>query len=375
MKISFPHMGISYIAFKHLLEELGYEVIVPPNPTKRTLTYGVKYAPEFACMPFKILLGNYIEVLEKGAEILITSGGVGPCRAGLYGVVHEKILKDIGYEFSMIVLEPPLENFRDFSKRVLVLKQKGIRWTSFLHEVKNAWMKLKLLDKVEQTVNKVRARELNKGQTTKVFNEVLKMIDEARSREEIFKVQKEAIDLLNSVPQDFSREPLKVGIIGEIYVVLEPHVNFDIERFLGERDVYVDRSIYITDYVRFAVWDKKGEDHIKKAAQPYLKQMIGGHGIQSVGETVLYALNGYDGVIQLAPFTCIPEIVSKSILAKVSRDLDIPVLTINIDEQTGEAGVQTRLEAFIDLIKQKKYAKEHAKEKEKGRLYESVYGY
>ncbi|KUK11462.1 MAG: hypothetical protein XD50_0245 [Clostridia bacterium 41_269] len=355
MKVSFPHMGISYIGFKHLLEELGYEVIVPPNPTNKTLTYGVKYAPEFACMPFKILLGSYIEVLEKGAEILVSSGGIGPCRAGLYGLVHEKILKDLGYDFVMIILDPPFHNIRDFTRRVLALKQKGIRWNRFLYEVKNAWLKLKLLDKLEQTANEIRARELKKGQTTEVFSEALKMIDEARSRKEILMVQKEAIDILKSVPQDYTKQPLKVGIIGEIYVVLEPYVNFDIERFLGEMGVYVNRSIYLTDYVRYTVWDKKGEAHIKKAAEPYLKQMIRGHGIQSVGETVLYALNGYDGVIQLAPFTCIPEIVAKSIIGKVSKDLDIPVLTINIDEQTGQAGVQTRLEAFIDLLKQRKY--------------------
>ena len=39
MKITFPHMGYSYIAFKMLLNELGYEVVVPPEPSKRTITW------------------------------------------------------------------------------------------------------------------------------------------------------------------------------------------------------------------------------------------------------------------------------------------------------------------------------------------------
>ena len=42
------------------------------------------------------------------------------------------------------------------------------------------------------------------------------------------------------------------------------------------------------------------------------------------------------------------------ILTKVSREEDIPVMTLVLDEQTGKAGYQTRIEAFIDLVKRKK---------------------
>lgn len=84
---------------------------------------------------------------------------------------------------------------------------------------------------------------------------------------------------------------------------------------------------------------------------------IGGHGVNSIGETVLYAQHGFDGVVQLAPFACIPEIVAKGILPSVSRDYGIPVLTLFIDEQTGKAGVQTRLEAFVDLLERRREQK------------------
>ncbi|MGM0471936.1 MAG: CoA protein activase, partial [Bacillota bacterium] len=102
MKVTFPYMGTSHIAFKSLLEELGHEVVIKP-PNNQTLSLGTKHAPEFACIPFKILLGSYIEALEAGANLIITSGGHGPCRAGHYGQLHEEILTDLGYEFEMIV--------------------------------------------------------------------------------------------------------------------------------------------------------------------------------------------------------------------------------------------------------------------------------
>jgi predicted nucleotide-binding protein (sugar kinase/HSP70/actin superfamily) len=98
----------------------------------------------------------------------------------------------------------------------------------------------------------------------------------------------------------------------------------------------------------------EGERSIKKAARPYLPELVGGHGQNSIGETVLYAKKGFDGVVQLAPFTCIPEIVAKSIIPEVSKGLNIPVLTLMLDEQTGKAGTATRLEAFVDLLRMRR---------------------
>ena len=52
----------------------------------------------------------------------------------------------------------------------------------------------------------------------------------------------------------------------------------------------------------------------------------------------------------ILPFTCMPEVVAQAILPAVSQDLDLPILSLVVDEHTGEAGFQTRLEAFVDLI-------------------------
>jgi predicted nucleotide-binding protein (sugar kinase/HSP70/actin superfamily) len=64
--------------------------------------------------------------------------------------------------------------------------------------------------------------------------------------------------------------------------------------------------------------------------------------------------DGYDGVIQLAPFTCTPEVVAQNVLPKLRRDVDIPVLTVILDEQTARTGLITRLEAFVDLLQRRR---------------------
>lgn len=354
MKITFPYMGTSHIAFKMLIEDLGHEPIVPPKPSKKTLTYGTQNSPEFACLPFKILLGSYLEAIELGAEMVITSGGAGPCRAGYYGVLHQKILQDMGHDVRIMVMESPFRNIFDFLGKIRsVIGPSGVSWWTFVKVFRKAWEKLKVLDETEYLSHQVRPYEINKGQTTKVFKECLQLIDDAVTTADIIEAGENSKKKLGAVPQDRSRRILRVGIVGEIYVVLEPFANHDIEIMLGEMGVQTHRSIYLSDWTRESTGYESKEDIIK-AASPYIDELFGGHGIYSVGHSVLYAQKGFDGVVQLAPFTCIPEIVAKPILSTVTKDHGIPVLTIFLDEQTGKAGLQTRLEAFVDLLRQKR---------------------
>jgi len=49
-----------------------------------------------------------------------------------------------------------------------------------------------------------------------------------------------------------------------------------------------------------------------------------------------------------------PEIVSKSILPTISNDKDFPIMSLVVDEMTGEAGFVTRIEAFLDLLERRR---------------------
>ena len=357
-KVTFPRLGESWRTFKMLLEDLGNEVVVPPRPSKRTLDLGVRYSPEFACLPLKILTGTYLEAIELGADTIVTSGGVGPCRAGEYAMLHEKILQDLGYQIEMIVFEPPRLHPISFLKNVWLLNRARHSVKAVISHVKRAWRKLQALDNAEKLSHVIRPRETKRGTTSKVYRKVIEWIDQAYTTEQIIEAEAAALEALRNVPQDNSREILKVGIVGEIYVLLEPASNLEMEETLGHLGVEVERSMFLTGWTRDNTWKETTEGlTVKEAAVPYLPELIGGHGRDSVGNTVLYAKRGFDGVIQIAPFTCIPEIVARTILTKVSADYNIPVLTFFLDEQTGKAGMTTRLEAFVDLMRRKRLAR------------------
>ena len=54
----------------------------------------------------------------------------------------------------------------------------------------------------------------------------------------------------------------------------------------------------------------------------------------------------------------LPELVNLGKFPAISAELDMPILSLSLDEQMGEAHVKTRLEAFTDLAKSKHYARQ-----------------
>ncbi|NLF83235.1 MAG: CoA protein activase, partial [Candidatus Gastranaerophilales bacterium] len=97
-------------------------------------------------------------------------------------------------------------------------------------------------------------------------------------------------------------------------------------------------------------------------ANRYFTRAVGGDCLESLGDVVNAAEKNVDGVIHLGPFNCTPEIISQSVIPHISRQEDIPVISLSMDEHTGRAGVLTRIEAFVDLIRRYGYKKDSKKE-------------
>ncbi|MEW6524221.1 MAG: CoA protein activase [Bacillota bacterium] len=355
-RVTFPYMGTSVLAFTRLVEDLGHQPVPPPRPSRRTLDLGVKYAPEFACLPFKILLGSYLEALEAGATTIVTTGGVGPCRAGLYGVAHREILKGLGHTPEFIVFEPVMSGPGLFWANLRKLSV-GVSLRSLASIIRLTWERLLAFDRLESLLHYLRPRVLDIPSLDRTYNQALEAVAAATHRAAVALASEEGVRAMRRVPADLGRRVVRVGIVGEIYVVLEPAANLNIERHLGELGAEVHRSIFLTGYARENAMRPGGNHDIKGLARAYVPQLLGGHGQETIGHTVAYAREGVDGVVQLAPFSCIPEIVARGILPRVSEDHDIPVISFFLDEQTGEAGMRTRLEAFVDLLSRRQHAR------------------
>lgn len=350
MIVAFPHMGNMYIILQTLLNELGQTVCVPPPISKRTLELGAIHSPETVCLPFKIMLGNFIEALEQGADTLVSCGGVGPCRLGYYAEVQKEILERLGYRFEMIIIEP---HFGDVVRNIRRLST-GKSWLQVYRAFQFARGKMELLDDLERKAAWLRPRECQRGTVDAVRRQGLARIAAAKQETDLTQIWQDIAASLNSIEINQEIRPLQIGIVGEIYVMLEPFINQDLERQLGTLGAEVHKTLYLSDYVRGHLFHSReyAESYrlLDQLAKPYLGHYVGGHGLKSIAYTLKKAQQGFDGMIQVYPFTCMPEVVAKNILHQVSKDVDMPVLTLAYDEQSGDAGVITRLEAFIDLL-------------------------
>ena len=153
-------------------------------------------------------------------------------------------------------------------------------------------------------------------------------------------------------PYEAAQPPtLRVGVVGDIYSVIDTSLNRDLQWQLAERGVRTRRSMTLSGYVKESVGLSR---RWSREAKPYLNRRIGGFARQTVGCAAWAAREKWDGLLQVYPLYCMPEAVAESILPVISREYDIPVLRLVLDEHTGEEGYMTRLEAFVDLLEQRR---------------------
>lgn len=357
--IAWPRMGRIDIPLKALLLSLGAKIVIPPANSKEALELGVKNSIEGICVPYKLNLANYIMALENGANTLMMFQAPGSCRLGNYTKMAQKTLKKMGYEFDMVI----------FDMYQSKMKQTLHAFWHVTHCI-NPWRYYKgfslgfnkffAIDEAQKQLFRIRPREINKGDAEKCYEKWLKIIDETNNVWKAKSLVKRVKEDFKNISIDTEKYVPKVFLLGEFFVLLDPYINQDIEKTLGEMGVEVQRQIWFGDWLEGVLkpsFLNKKESHRERCvryAKEYMKRPIGGECIETIGDTVFAARNGIDGVIHIMPFSCMPEIVSQNILTKVSREEDIPVMTLVLDEQTGKAGYQTRIEAFIDLVKRKK---------------------
>ena len=65
--------------------------------------------------------------------------------------------------------------------------------------------------------------------------------------------------------------------------------------------------------------------------------------------------NDVDGIILLTAFPCGPDSMINEMI--IRRIKDRPILNLLLDSQDGNAGIETRLESFIDIIRFRKEAR------------------
>lgn len=345
--ISFPNFGNYYIPLKVFLSRITKcKVINAPKNTKRTLELGSKYSPDFVCLPFKYTLGNYLESIEKGANVLVQAGG--GCRYGYYGEIQDKILKDLGYDITFINLMEngslSLVKFYKCAKKL----NKDLKLITFIHNVLITFTTFLCMDKLDHFVRSNTKYEINNGALKKIKKRFLDFIPNNFS---IFKMirlyKRNKNEMKFNINKKVDKSVLKIGLLGELFSLIEKSSSYNIEEYLMSRGIEVIRY---TDMTYLLIGKRFNEKHILRKSKRYAKYKLGADSSDNIAHAIELAENGFDGIIHMKPFSCSPEINTVPILQKVSEDYDIPILFLTFDSQYAKGAVDTRIEAFIDML-------------------------
>lgn len=358
MKLTFPHMGNVYIPIKALLDTLGIDYYIPPSGSRDTMQRGIENAPEFMCLPFKKVLGDFIDGLEHGADTILFGESCGQCRMNYYGDLQKEILRDMGYKFNYIHLNLSNLTYGEIMTKLGPLfknKNKALVFSAVTSAVRTIFE----IDSLYRKSCAVRCREREKGTADRIMLNFEENVRKTHGFHEIRAAIRSTRKGLNETEINEAFDPVKIGIVGEIFMLSDAFSNLEIEKKLGNMGASVENTMSVSEWMRKhfigAMLPLKPMDKAVAAAQEYMHTRdIGGHGIYTIGNAELMSKSSFDGIIQVYPFTCMPEIIAQSALGEVSKQNEIPIMTLILDEMTSETGYITRLEAFVDMLKMKK---------------------
>lgn len=349
-------MGDIRLVLEPILHELGAEVIIPPEPNRETVALGAQLAPETICLPFKVTLGNIIRALELGADTLVYVSGSWSCRFGYYGRLQADIARDLGYRFQMLELRQ--DRMEEIARQVVKLSQG--RFSRALVRTARAlrlgWFKADTLEKAYSFARATIPFADEPGKCRNLLKNILKEVKQADRVPKLIRLCRSLRERFAFIKRNGKSDCLRIKLVGESYCTIEPFVNFDVINRLGEMGVFVDPFLTGPRWIGFHGFRLAKRDVVRaqRAARNYWRYCVGGEDANSVGHLILAAQAGYDGVIHIHPFACMPSTVVQPVLFKASSDYNIPLLSISVDEHTGETGFITRVEAFVSLLERRR---------------------
>lgn len=351
-KISFPNFGNYHYPLQVFLRKIfKVDILSPKKTTKKTLEIGAKSSPDFVCLPFKYNLGNFIESLEDGANVLIQAGG--GCRYGYYGEVQEAILKDLGYDFTFInLMENGSFSLYKFYKEAKKFNKKLNIFTYFYHIIVTM-NNIYSMDKIDKFIRESAKYELSDGILLNIrksyFNRMLDNYGLIYGYKNYLLTKKM---MKGNILKDKSQDnTLKICLIGELYSLIEHEASYNIEEYLIKNHIEVRRY---TDLTYLLITKKFNGRRLQERAKKYIKYKLGADGSDNVAHALEVIDEGFDGIIHMKPFSCSPEINIVPILQKISKDKNIPILFLTFDSQYAKGAIDTRIEAFIDMLNMRK---------------------
>ncbi|SDF15460.1 acyl-CoA dehydratase activase-related protein [Sporolituus thermophilus] len=322
MKIGLPRALLYYYynpLWQNLFTNLGCEAVLSGPTTKEIVDLGVKYSVAEICLPLKIFCGHVASLLNTGVDYIFIPRMVSvekhkffcPKFLGL-----PDMMRHILPELAERMLAPDIccrrETIEDFGDYAAFARPLGVS---------------------SGVVKKALAAAISKWTVFRRYHLQGCTIEEALAR-------------LESGPASASpppSRPLTIGLLGYVYNIYDKFIGMDIIGKLRAAGANVVTFEMLDDYT------------VTENLRPLRKTMPWTFTNKLLG-------TGYDffddpridGVIHITAFGCGPDSMLGKMLDLIALEKEKAFMTIRVDEHSGEAHLNTRIEAFVDMLRRKK---------------------
>ncbi|MBM7623573.1 acyl-CoA dehydratase activase-related protein [Sporohalobacter salinus] len=285
-----------YPAWKEFFQQLGVEVVESDDSNQSIIDQGVKLAIDEACFPVKVSHGHIVNLRNKVDYIflprivsVVKNEYVCPKLMGLPDMIRNNI-SDLPQ-----LLTPTINHNQSWFDLLGSNLELGAKFTDSKFKIMKAhWQARKALRHHRQNLIK-----------------------------------------------EFGRDRLTIALLGHAYLLEDKYLSLGLKDKLEELGVNVITPQNLT------------KKQIDRGADKLSKPLFWTFNREIIGAAYyLFECQEVDGFIQLAAFGCGPDsLIGELMERKAKRRSDIHFMSLNLDEHTGEAGLETRLEAFVDMIR------------------------
>lgn len=308
-----------YPLWRSLFEHLGCEVVVSDKSTKSMIQKGIAVTVPEICFPIKIYNAHVINLIEKQVDYIFCPRFVhiekGYWFCPKYIGLPELVEKTIP-EARLLVAEVDCrrEDTCDISVYMPVAEKLGISKRQLREALRRAQADFAAF---------------------RAFCQMGLSLDEA------------AAALFDRIPPERFKQPeqeITIGLLGYVYNVYDPFISMNIIeklRALG---------------VNLLTFDMLTEEELHKYRRTNTRPIFWTFADKLYQAAhVMIADKHVDGLIHITAFGCGPDSIVGKEIEHDFADSGVPFMTLRIDEHTGESHLQTRIEAFTDMLKRKYY--------------------
>lgn len=290
--------GLLYYKYKDLWEcffkELNIKVLYSPETNNQILENGKCLSIDESCLSLKIFLGHVHYLVNKCDYILIPRIVTLKSREKLC-VTFTAIYDVVRNLFNTKILNYNIDIERGYTEKKAFIKmgkQLGFNYKKSLNAYKKA---------IKNYKEKQKERYIKQ----------LKLIETSNKN--------------------------KILIVSHPYNTYDKLIGYSVIKNLKQLNVDIIYADIFNENI-----EGKYEEISKKIYWTYSKELL---------EAIIHYYDKIDGIVLLTAFPCGPDSLTNEMCI---RKLNIPLTNIIIDELTSEAGIQTRIESFIDIIEAKK---------------------